>query len=196
MDVGRCVHLLFFETVKLIALIVLLCTNSASSQEEYSNSTAGNSTAGPLSANAIANITASGLAVVIIAALACYLLMCFDREERMNRATVAIERNRVIDRQLAAARARQQQQQAAEQQQYDGNEQTPPPPAAAGQQLSATASGSTQPTPPLIDADWDLSRSGDPNSSSTTSTGSEHPLLVPVTEDEKSLSVTIPRQPS
>ena len=69
-----------------------------------------NSTADPLlTGSAIANITASAVAICIIFSVLCYLGLVYNKQERMDRVRMAMERNRQIDRQLAATRARQQQ---------------------------------------------------------------------------------------
>ena len=69
----------------------------------------GTSSEPALSANAIANITASSVAVFLIGAMLCYLWQCFDRRQRMQRVRMALERNKQIERQMAAAKARQKQ---------------------------------------------------------------------------------------
>jgi len=75
------------------------------------NSTADPST-GPdpvLSGSAIANITGSAAAILIICSVMCYLGLVYNKQERMLHVRTALERNRQIDRQIAAAKARQQQ---------------------------------------------------------------------------------------
>ena len=67
-----------------------------------------------LSTDAIANITASSVAVFLIAAMVCYLWQCFDRRQRMDRIRMALERNRQIEKQMAAAKARQRTSQLEE----------------------------------------------------------------------------------
>ena len=57
-----------------------------------------------LGAEAIANIAASGAALVVLGGAMCYLLMCFNKQERMERVRAAQERNRQISRRLEAAR--------------------------------------------------------------------------------------------
>ncbi len=63
-----------------------------------------------LSAEAIANITATGVAICIISSVLCYLYLCFNKYERMDRVRMALERNRQIERQLAAARERERKE--------------------------------------------------------------------------------------
>jgi len=58
-----------------------------------------------LSAEAIANITATVAAIGIIASVTCYLCYCFNHKQRMERIKAAIERNRVIRQRIAAEKA-------------------------------------------------------------------------------------------
>ena len=64
-----------------------------------------------LTANAIANIVLSGVAVIFLTAVLCYLMVTFNQVEHRTRVRTALQRNKQIDRQMAATRARQQQQQ-------------------------------------------------------------------------------------
>ena len=47
-----------------------------------------------LSAEAIANITATVVGVCLISSMLCYLLLVFNKQERMQRVKSALERNR------------------------------------------------------------------------------------------------------
>ena len=76
------------------------------------NSTDSDIDSPPLSREAIANISASGLALLVMGSALCYLLMCFNREERMQRVRMAQERNRQITRQMEAAKQQRRAQQA------------------------------------------------------------------------------------
>lgn len=58
-----------------------------------------------LSAEAIANIAATGAAIAIIGSLTCYLCYCYNHREKMARVRTAIERNRLIRERLAAEKA-------------------------------------------------------------------------------------------
>ena len=73
-----------------------------------------------LTVDAITNIVLSGVAVMFITAVLCYLMITFNQVEHRARVRTALQRNKQIDRQIAAARARQQQQQ---QHQYKVDEQ-------------------------------------------------------------------------
>ena len=79
---------------------------------EFSGS--GNATDSPpepiLSGEAIANIIVTLLAVVTLASAMCIIAQRFQRQEHNDRVRMAKERNRQIDRQLAAAKARQERQ--------------------------------------------------------------------------------------
>lgn len=93
------------------------------------NSTADPST-GPdpvLSGSAIANITGSAAAILIICSVMCYLGLVYNKQERMLHVRTALERNRQIDRQIAAAKARQQQK-AGDDGEKEGKEEGAPPP--------------------------------------------------------------------
>lgn len=62
-----------------------------------SNETTSNSTrAAALSAEAIANITATCVGVCVITGMLCYLLAAYNRQERMTRVRTALERNRYV----------------------------------------------------------------------------------------------------
>ena len=69
-------------------------TNSTTSSDDES-----------LSADAIANIAATGAAIGIIASITCYMCYCYNHRERMQRIRTAIERNRVIRARIAAEKA-------------------------------------------------------------------------------------------
>lgn len=64
-----------------------------------------------LTPDAIANIVLSGVAIIFLTAVLCYLMITFNQVEHRTRVRTALQRNKQIDRQIAAARARQQQQQ-------------------------------------------------------------------------------------
>lgn len=60
-----------------------------------------------LTADAIANITTTVVAIMILTSIVCYLLMCFEKRERMDRVRLALEKNRAIEKQMVASKARQ-----------------------------------------------------------------------------------------
>ncbi len=64
-----------------------------------------------LTPDAIANIVLSGVAIIFLTAVLCYLMITFNQVEHRMRVRTALQRNKQIDRQIAATRARQQQQQ-------------------------------------------------------------------------------------
>lgn len=70
-----------------------------------------------LSPDAIANITGTAAGILVLSSAVCYLLMCFNKQERMQRVRAAQERNRQITRQIETVkqkkRAQQRQTQAA-----------------------------------------------------------------------------------
>ena len=67
----------------------------------------------PLSGEAIANIVASVLGVSVIGAALCYLLLCFNKDSRMQRVRMAQERNRQITKQIEAVKQKKRAQQLA-----------------------------------------------------------------------------------
>lgn len=71
----------------------------------------GSSREPPLSPEAIANIVATAAALLVIGSAMCYLLMCFNRDERMQRVRMAQERNRQISKQIEAAKQKKRAQQ-------------------------------------------------------------------------------------
>lgn len=71
-----------------------------------------------LTTDAIVNIVASVLAVIFLTTVLCYLMITFNQAEHRTRVRTALERNKQIDRQIAASRARQQQKQALQQEQH------------------------------------------------------------------------------
>lgn len=81
--------------------------------EEGSGSGSGSRDEPPLSPEAIANITATAAAVAVIGSAMCYLIMCYNKDERMQRVRMAQERNRQIARQIEAAKQRKRAQQLA-----------------------------------------------------------------------------------
>ena len=109
----------------LFALLVALCGAADLSEREGSGSESGSgdssdSSEPVLSAEAIANIAASAAAVAVLGGAMCYLLMCFNKQERIERVRAAQERNRQISRRLEAAKLakkeKQQTHSAAERQ--------------------------------------------------------------------------------
>ena len=56
-----------------------------------------------LSATAIANITCSGLAIIILTSVLCYTFLNFSKTEHRTRVRTALANNKIIDKQLAAA---------------------------------------------------------------------------------------------
>ena len=107
------------NTLLYMTLVVLLLTVSCVAErlavrdgersESNSNSTAGT----PLPPIAIANITASAAAVCIICSMLCYLGAVFNKQEQRERVRRALERNKQIERQMAASRARQVESEGA-----------------------------------------------------------------------------------
>ena len=105
----------------LLALLVALCKAAhLPEREERSGSGSGSgsgdsdaSSEPGLGGEAIANIASSAAALAVLGGAICYLLMCFNKQERMQRVRAAKERNRQISRQLEASR---QARKAAEQQ--------------------------------------------------------------------------------
>ena len=98
----------------LLALLATSCKGGGLSEgEEESGSGSGGGP--PLSKEAIANIASTAAAMAVLGGAICYLLLCFDRQERMERVRTAQERNRQITRQLEAARQakKQKKQQSA-----------------------------------------------------------------------------------
>lgn len=86
-----------------------LAVRDGEQSESNSNSTAGT----PLPPIAIANITASAAAVCIICSMLCYLGAVFNKQEQRERVRRALERNKQIERQMAASRARQVESEGA-----------------------------------------------------------------------------------
>ena len=108
----------------LFALLVALCGAADLSEREGSGSESGSGDSSDsepvLSAEAIANIAASAAAVAVLGGAMCYLLMCFNKQERIERVRAAQERNRQISRRLETAKLakkeKQQTHSAAERQ--------------------------------------------------------------------------------
>ena len=71
------------------------------------------STDPPLSGEAIANITATVFGVSVIGAALCYLLLCFNKDSRIQRVRMAQERNRQITKQIEAVKQKKRAQQLA-----------------------------------------------------------------------------------
>lgn len=102
-----------------LALLAVFCaTRSVASlrlraEDEGSGSGSENGTDSEpvLSTEAIANISVSALALFVMGSALCYLLLCFNREERMQRVRMAQERNRQITRQIEAAKQKRRAQQ-------------------------------------------------------------------------------------
>lgn len=63
-----------------------------------------------LSGEAIANITATVAAIVIIASISCYICYCYNQRERMERVRTVLERNKAIRERIAAEKAAATQQ--------------------------------------------------------------------------------------
>ena len=61
-----------------------------------------------LTADAITNIVLSSVAVIFLTGVLCYLMITFNQVEHRTRVRTALQRNKQIDRQIAATRARQQ----------------------------------------------------------------------------------------
>lgn len=59
-----------------------------------------------LSGNAIANIICSALALIFLTGVLCYTSYSFSKHERHIRVKTALENNKLIDKQLAAAKAK------------------------------------------------------------------------------------------
>lgn len=103
-----------------VLLAVLCGSHSVTSlrlraEDEGSGSRNGTGDEPVLSAEAIANISVSALGLFVMGSALCYLIMCFNKEERMQRVRMAQERNRQITRQIEAAKQkRRAQQQEAE----------------------------------------------------------------------------------
>ena len=105
----------------LLALLCAVCRAAslhARAEDEGSGSGSGSGTGDepPLSPEAIANISATVAALFVIGCALCYLLMCFNRAERMQRVRMAQERNKQISQQIEAAK----QKRRAQQQQLSG----------------------------------------------------------------------------
>ena len=111
----------------LLSLLAAVCRSGSSHLSERgegeassgSGSGSGDSSEAPLTAEAIANIASSAAAVAVLGGAVCYLLLCFDRQERMQRVRAAQDRNRQITRQLEATKQakreqKQQKKQGAE----------------------------------------------------------------------------------
>ena len=98
-------------------LVVLCAARSVAAlrlraEDEGSGSGNGTDSGEPaLSAEAIANISATALGLFVMGCALCYLIMCFNREERMQRVRMAQERNRQITRQIEAAKQKRRAQQ-------------------------------------------------------------------------------------
>lgn len=102
-------------------------TNNGSSNETTTSTTSTNSTTTDpatttdtpptpiLTPDAIANIILSGVAVVFLTTVLCYLMATFNQVEHSTRVKTALQRNQQIDRQIAAARAHQKEQQVLDQ---------------------------------------------------------------------------------
>ena len=62
-----------------------------------------------LTGDAIANIVCSGVAIIFLTGLLCYTSYTFSKKERKTRTRTALENNKLIDKQIAAAKARAEQ---------------------------------------------------------------------------------------
>lgn len=88
-----------------------------------SNDTAREGGGPPLSAEAIANISASAAVLFVMGSAICYLILCFNKEERMERVRMAQERNRQITRRMEEAVQKRRMRQEQQQQQQGGTSQ-------------------------------------------------------------------------
>ena len=109
-----CVNTPLYMTLVVLVLTVScvaeqLAVRDGEQSESNSNSTAGT----PFPPIAIANITASAAAVCIICSMLCYLGAVFNKQEQRERVRRALERNKQIERQMAASRARQVESEGA-----------------------------------------------------------------------------------
>lgn len=93
-----------------LCLLWVLCSRA---DEDGSGSGGGSSHEPPLSPEAIANIAATAAALAVIGSALCYLMMCYNRDERLQRVRMAQERNRQISKQIEAAKQRKRAQQLA-----------------------------------------------------------------------------------
>lgn len=92
-------------------------TSTASTTGTPDTTTTGAPPTPVLTADAIANIAASGVAIIFLTTVLCYLMITFNQAEHRTRVKTALQRNEQIDRQIAAARTRQQQQKLEEHEQ-------------------------------------------------------------------------------
>lgn len=87
-----------------LGVIPILAVMVAATELATENSTI---TTPVLTPDAIANITTTVLAIILLTSIVCYLLMCYEKKERMDRVRLALEKNRAIEKQMVAAKARQ-----------------------------------------------------------------------------------------
>ena len=117
-DAMSMMNRLLLGVLAQVAALAAVCRAdylAAREEEEQSSGSGGDddspSEEQPLSPEAIANIAASATALLVLGGAVCYLLMCFDKQERMQRVRMAQERNRQITRQLEEARRKKREQQ-------------------------------------------------------------------------------------
>ena len=86
-----------------LGVFAILEGMAAATQLAAENSTG---TTPVLTPDAIANITTTVVAIILLTSIVCYLLMCYEKKERMDRVRLALEKNRAIEKQMAASKAR------------------------------------------------------------------------------------------
>ena len=87
-----------------LGVLPILAVMAAATELATENSTI---TTPVLTPDAIANITTTVLAIILLTSIVCYLLMCYEKKERMDRVRLALEKNRAIEKQMVASKARQ-----------------------------------------------------------------------------------------
>ena len=98
---------LYWTLVVLLLIVSCVAEQLAVRDGERAESNSNSTTPTPFPPLAIANITASAAAVCIICSMLCYLGAVFNKHEQRERVRRALERNKQIERQMAASRARQ-----------------------------------------------------------------------------------------
>jgi len=101
-----------------------------------------------LSGDAIANIVCSFAAVVFLTSVLCYISYTFNKKERKTRIRTTLANNKLIDQQIAAARARAE---VKAQNVHDRplEEKTDPAPESSKDTIEMTSPESAEDTPPL-----------------------------------------------